>query len=342
MSAVNQTITLSICIPTFNRAEYLINCLTSINLSLKNSSKEIEICISDNCSSDNTADLVKTFNSFAKVKYQCNPSNFGYARNFLKVVSMANGRYVWLVGDDDLLMPYAIQKLLRLIKENNNVDFFYVNAFHLSTEFVLSHPQPFQTYNLPNFMEPFSKLKGNRTLPFLDLINPKVSFDFLGGMFLSVFKKEMWDKNKDCLSSEAITDNKLFSHFDNTFPHVKIFAKSFSRSKAYFNEEPLIVCLEGARTWAPLDAMIKCVRLVEATEIFYNEGLNLIKYLKCRNFALRTFWSNLIWMILNYKISGIEFFSFKKNFISNIFFPNFYFSPFYYIFVKIKLIFKTK
>ena len=257
------------------------------------------------------------------------------AKNFLKVVSMSEGKFTWLIGDDDLLTPSAIKNLLKLIKKNKDVDFFYVNAFHLSNDFVMSFSQPFSTVNLPITMEPFSKMKGSRKLPFLDLVHPKVSFDFLGGMFLSVFRTEMWEINKDCLLNEAIKDRKIFSHYDNTFPHVKIFAKSFSKSQAYFNEKPLIVCLEGVREWAPLESMIKCVRLIESTELFYKEGLNYFQYIRCRNFALRNFWSHLIWMIANYKISGIEYFSFKKHFLSNIFFPNFYFSPFYYIYRKV-------
>ncbi len=326
---------LSICIPTFNRANNLLNCLTSINTSLKNSYHEVEICISDNCSTDKTADIVKNFNSLAKVKYNLNKSNLGFAQNFLKVVSMSSGKYAWLLGDDDLLMPSSIRNLLKLIKENQDVDFFFVNAFHLNNNFVMSYPQPFSTVNLPTSMEPFSKMKGSKKLPFLDLVNPSVSFDFLGGMFLSVFKRDMWDINKDCLSNEAIKDKKLFSHFDNTFPHVKIFAKSFSHSMAYFNEKPLVVCLEGVREWAPLESMIKCIRLIESTKIFRKEGLEFFKYIRCRNYALRNFWSHLIWMLLNYKISGLEYLSFKKHILPNIFFPNFYFSPFYYIFRKL-------
>ena len=43
---------LSICIPTYNRSYYLDNCLNSIKLAKKETSLSLEICISDNCSTE--------------------------------------------------------------------------------------------------------------------------------------------------------------------------------------------------------------------------------------------------------------------------------------------------
>ena len=102
---------------------------------------------------------------------------------------MADGEFIWLIGDDDLLLPNSLRRLKQLIIQNSGVDYFYVNSFHLTTEYVLSYPQPFDTKNLPKSMEKFSKWPHEGELPFLDLVNPKISFDFLGGMFLSVFRK---------------------------------------------------------------------------------------------------------------------------------------------------------
>ena len=37
---------------------------------------------------------------------------------------MAKGKFIWFLGDDDLLIPNAIEQLAKRIKQNNNVDFF--------------------------------------------------------------------------------------------------------------------------------------------------------------------------------------------------------------------------
>ena len=127
---------LSICIPTYNRANYLNNCLHSIISCNHDKAKKFQVCVSDNCSTDNTKLVVKKAAKFLNIRYIRNPVNIGVHLNFLNVVSMADTEFVWMLGDDDLLMPYAIDKIFDLIKKNENVDFFYVNSYHLSTDYI--------------------------------------------------------------------------------------------------------------------------------------------------------------------------------------------------------------
>ena len=322
---------LSICIPTYNRASHLANCLNSIILCDSKSEFNFEVCVSDNCSSDDTESVVRHAQSFIDVKYRRNSSNIGIPRNFLQVVSMAEGEFIWLIGDDDLLMPYAIIALYVLFNAHPYVDFFYVNSFHLHTEFLKNFSSPFDTKNLPRNMTPFSKWSVAGEMPFLNLVNPKISFDFLGGMFLSVFRKSNWMKNVDVLDKNAILDCRLFSHFDNTFPHLKIFAYSFSKSKAYFNVTPLNVCLTGAREWSPMYPFIHSVRLVEALSEYRKNGLPFWRYLYYKNFALNNFIPDFINILLHKKISGYAYISPLKLLIKYCWFPNFYLSLFYFI-----------
>ena len=101
-------------------------------------------------------------------------------------------------------------------------------------------------------------------MPFLDLINPDVSFDFLGGIFLSVFSKRNWNQYTNVLDENAINDTRVWSHFDNTFPQIKICAHAFRASTAFFHSTPLIVSLFGSATreWAPMYPLVRSVRLI--------------------------------------------------------------------------------
>ena len=54
-------------------------------------------------------------------------------------------------------------------------------------------------------------------------------------MFYLFLEKKNWDKHKNILNKDALESKETFSHFDNTFPHLKIFASAFSSSRAYFN-----------------------------------------------------------------------------------------------------------
>jgi len=327
---------ISICIPTYNRATHLRNCLNSIVRNRVNGNVDFQVCVSDNCSTDETEQVVRCAQKDIDIKYHKNVENIGIPRNFINVVDMADSEFVWLIGDDDLLMPSAIENLAKLITDHPNVDFFYVNSFHLTTEYVLSFPQPFDTENLPKNMVPFSSLPYDGEMRFMDMINPKVSFDFLGGMFLSVFRREKWISNIGVLDSEAIKDARTFSHFDNTFPHVKVFAKAFSTSTAFFNSKPLGVCLTGAREWAPMYPFVRSVRLVDALGVYLRNGLPYMQYVICKNYSLRHFIPDLVYMMLNRQKSGYAYISPLKLFISNCLYPNLYLSPVYYIIRKAK------
>ena len=148
--------TLSICIPTRNRATHLANCIHSLISAQAHSESSFQICISDNNSNDNTASIIQQAPARLNIKYNKHSANVGFARNLLKVVSMADGEYVWVIGDDDLLMPYAVSTLNRIMDQHPLVDFFYVNSYRLNTDYLAWHPYPLDANVFPKNMRLFS------------------------------------------------------------------------------------------------------------------------------------------------------------------------------------------
>lgn len=333
---------LSICIPTYNRAAHLANCLHSIVKNKSGSQVDFQVCVSDNCSTDETEKAVLTAQQHIAIKYRKNAANLGIPRNFLNAVEMADGEFIWLIGDDDLLLPDALDRVSELINKYPAVDYFYVNSFHLTTQYIFSFPQPFDTANLPEKMEPFSSWPNSGEMKFMDLIDPRVSFDFLGGMYLSVFRRQKWISNVHILAEAAFSDSRIFSNFDNTFPHVKIFSKAFANSNAYLYARPLSVCLSGVREWAPMYPFVRSVRLVEALDEYRKNGLPYFKYVRCKNFALKTFLPDLGYMLINRNISGLAYVSPIKLILGNLLYPNFYFSVIYYFARKLRLFFAIR
>lgn len=117
---------LSICIPTYNRA-----CLLDQNLKCLCSQivENVELIISDNCSDDNTRNVVMSYIKVGyNIKYFRNESNIGGELNFLQCFKMSSGKYVLLLGDDDFLCERAITTILSLIKENSNWGLIFLNA----------------------------------------------------------------------------------------------------------------------------------------------------------------------------------------------------------------------
>ena len=91
----------SICIPTYNRQEMLCQAIRS---ALNQSYDNIEVVVSDNASSDQTADMVAALND-QRIRYFRNPTNLGAAANWERCVQRASGDYFSWLQDDDLLLP---------------------------------------------------------------------------------------------------------------------------------------------------------------------------------------------------------------------------------------------
>jgi len=108
---------LSISIPTYNRADCLKNLLSQI-VPQSERLGSIQICISNNCSTDSTkevvADFVKKYPDL--IKYNENEKNLGFDRNMFKAIEMAQGSFVWLLCDDDLVVKDGIEKVINFIK----------------------------------------------------------------------------------------------------------------------------------------------------------------------------------------------------------------------------------
>lgn len=119
---------LSICIPTFNRAFYLHKCLQSITSQLNEDvASQIEIVVIDNSSTDNTEGTVSAFIKRGyTIEYIKNESNIGLDGNITKAFTVAKGKYVQVLGDDDYWISDKIASLLKLLS-TSEVGIIYLN-----------------------------------------------------------------------------------------------------------------------------------------------------------------------------------------------------------------------
>ena len=109
---------LSICIPTRNRADVLNLCLKSI---VEDSafSDDIEVVVSDNCSTDNTKETVYSFSEkHQNIKYFMNDTDVGGDRNILLSLERGNGVFLKIHNDYSIFSNGALAFLLDLIKQN--------------------------------------------------------------------------------------------------------------------------------------------------------------------------------------------------------------------------------
>ena len=115
-------ILLTISIPTFNGSENIERLINSINKEFN--SEIVEILVSDNCSTDNTMEIV---NSYSFISYYCNETNVGADRNIALSIERAKGKYVWVIGDDDYLTSGAIPYVIDILKKHSELSAIFVN-----------------------------------------------------------------------------------------------------------------------------------------------------------------------------------------------------------------------
>ena len=126
---------LSICIPTFNRAQTLKSSLYMVCSQIEQQQAVIDVVICDNASTDETRQIVQELKvKWPFIKYFRNSENIGLLRNIDRVVRCATGRLCWLLGDDDIIVPYALEKIVNSIQQIKNLDDF---AFGCTNSFVV-------------------------------------------------------------------------------------------------------------------------------------------------------------------------------------------------------------
>jgi abequosyltransferase len=117
MASIKQPV-LTIAIPTYNRSRFLDRALNYISIQVKDINYPIEIIVSDNCSTDDTTDIVnKHIEQGLLVQYIKNIKNMGADFNIAQCYDKASGKYVVAFGDDDVLLDGSIKYLVELLQQ---------------------------------------------------------------------------------------------------------------------------------------------------------------------------------------------------------------------------------
>ncbi len=117
---------LSILIPTYNRSIYLEKNLKILknHIDKLKESRNIEIVISNNCSPDDTNEMIKDFienNPTLNINYFLQQENIGLEKNALAVLKQGKGEYVMYLGDDDYIDISYLKGVIQEIKNHKEV-----------------------------------------------------------------------------------------------------------------------------------------------------------------------------------------------------------------------------
>lgn len=113
-------ILVSVVVITYNSTKTIIETLESIKAQ---SYQNIELIVSDDCSNDNTVDLVREWlelngSRFVNTEIVTTGKNTGVAGNINRGVAKSHGEWIKSIAGDDLLIPTAIEEYLGFVKNN--------------------------------------------------------------------------------------------------------------------------------------------------------------------------------------------------------------------------------
>lgn len=113
---------ISICIPTYNRADLLERLLRSVRVQ---TFKNFEILVNDNSSNDNVENLIRDHFADLAIDYVRNQPAVSAAGNCIKVIERAKGQWIKVMhDDDDFDSPDALQ-LFAHAAEQSGKDFIF-------------------------------------------------------------------------------------------------------------------------------------------------------------------------------------------------------------------------
>jgi glycosyltransferase involved in cell wall biosynthesis len=105
---------LTIIVPTLNRADTVGFTLETV---LNQTYKNFQIIVSDNCSNDNTKEVIDSFKS-NKITYTKPPERLSMSHHWEYVLQFVDSGYVTILGDDDGLVPNSLEKIAHLIRKH--------------------------------------------------------------------------------------------------------------------------------------------------------------------------------------------------------------------------------
>lgn len=138
MPLINKSPIVSVVVITYNSSDFVIETLDSI---YKQTYKNIELIISDDCSNDETITLCNQWvnehkNRFIRTEVIESNTNTGVAANCNRGYKASKGVWIKGIAGDDILLPNCIESYINYIESNSGISICVSKAqcFHISSD----------------------------------------------------------------------------------------------------------------------------------------------------------------------------------------------------------------
>lgn len=122
----------SVIVPNYNHAPYLHKRLDSV---YEQTYRDFEVILLDDCSTDNSRDILAIYAEKPNTIFVPNQSNSGSVfRQWQKGVSLSQGEYIWIAESDDFASPYFLKRVVRLMERHPEVGLVYSQSWLVDSQ----------------------------------------------------------------------------------------------------------------------------------------------------------------------------------------------------------------
>lgn len=176
-------ILLSIIIPTYNGGDFLKENLENLIPMLQQyKDDDLEFIVSNNASDDDTEEtIIRWMEKLPSLRYIKRNETLGAMEHFETAVAQSKGQFVFLLGDDDILVPGAINVIMDILHKYHNISALHFNRL----DYIMSK----------NNIELFN---GNSAYPIVNYYSNIGEFikhhATMDSMSTVIFRKDCWAK----------------------------------------------------------------------------------------------------------------------------------------------------
>ena len=181
----------SIIMPSYNTANYISGSINSI---MNQTYKNWELIIVDDCSTDNTDEIVNKFLKDKRIRYFKNDKNKGAAISRNKALREAKGKWIAFLDSDDLWKREKLEKQIKFMEENNyNFSYTYYEEINENGEKLnieIQGPKKITKSGMYNYCWPgcLTVMYNAETIGLIQIKDIKKNNDY--AMWLKIIKKD--------------------------------------------------------------------------------------------------------------------------------------------------------
>ena len=132
----------SIIMPSYNTGQYIGETIESV---INQTYTNWELIIVDDCSDDDTDDVVKSYLGDKRIRYINNEKNSGAAISRNRALREAKGKWIAFLDSDDLWMPEKLEKQIEFMEKNDYqftyTDYSEINMNGVRTDITITGPK---------------------------------------------------------------------------------------------------------------------------------------------------------------------------------------------------------